>query len=281
MQLDHRVLGHGLGEAIDVAEAHRPGVLPAALDQAVLDPAVAQALDRARHRRHAGGPDPGARLPAQRVEDLRPPRPLLLHRPQVGQHLRLVAPVEPRVEPHRLLDQAPQHAPYVRGADVDQVGLRTGAAHRFDQARGAQEVGLRGEVGGVVELDRGSGGDHDVAARELRPALLGQAQAVAAEVDLDHVQLLGRQRLERRLADLGLQGLEAGAGQYLALQAVARRAPLGGADGHVDTADLGQRTEDLLDQRLAEVAGGAGDEQRLAGEGFSDQRLRYCPNAGA
>ncbi len=144
VQLDHRVLGHRLGERVDVGETHRVGMHAPAFDQAVLDPTLAQTLGRPRDGGRARRPHSRLRFTAQLLQNFRPPR-LLLHRAAQGrQHGRFVAPVEPRVERRFLTHESPQHPAHVRGGDVHEVWARTRGLQRFDQAGGAQQVRLCG-----------------------------------------------------------------------------------------------------------------------------------------
>ena len=79
MQLNDGVLGHRLGERIDVGETHRVGVDAAALDELVLDPTVAKAFRRSCDSRRAGRTHLRARLAAQALQDLRSSRLLFHH----------------------------------------------------------------------------------------------------------------------------------------------------------------------------------------------------------
>src|ERR1044072_6805939 len=66
------------------------------------------------------------------------------------------------------------------------------------------------------------------------------------------------------LAQLLLQALECRAGKPLALEAVRRRTARAGANGEVDPRDVRDRAQALLDDRLAEESGAAGDQEGLA-----------------
>src|SRR5437660_2923264 len=154
---------------------------------------------------------------------------------------------------------------------MDEVRFGTGLAQRPDQPGGTQEVGLGGKVRRVVELDGGGRVDDDVAAEELLAAGLAEAETVPPEVDLEHRQLLGHELAEALLAELLLQSPEGRAGEDLLIQPVGGRAPGARADGEGHPADLGHRAEQLLQYRLAEEAGGSGDEEGLPRESFGDQ----------
>ena len=58
VQLHHRVLGHRLGERVDIREPHRVGVDATALYEAILHPSIAQPLGSTRDRRRAGRAHP-------------------------------------------------------------------------------------------------------------------------------------------------------------------------------------------------------------------------------
>jgi len=271
VQLDHRVLGHGLREGIDVGEAHGARVDPPSLHQPVLHPPLPQPLNRASLGRRAGRAHLAARLASELVQDLRPPALLLHRRAQRAQDLGLVAPVEPRVAGQLLAEEPAQHPSHVGGRDVDQVRTGLELPEEPHQAGGAQEVGLCREVRRVVELHRGGGVDDDVAAPKLLAPGRAHPKAVEPEVDLQHGELLRSQPPEGVLAQFILQPAEGGAGQHLALQAFGCGPSGAGADGEIDPTDLGQGSEQLLDDGLAQEAGGAGDEQRSTGDGFFDQ----------
>ena len=135
--------------------------------------------------------------------------------------------------------------------------VRAGAAglQRFDQARRAEQVGLRR------------------ARAKLLACLVRETKDVAAEVDLDHVKLLGREPGERVFAQLFLQPPERGARENLAFEALGGRSPRARANGEVDAGDLRDRPQALLDDRLAEEAGAAGDQDGLALERLGDHRV--------
>ena len=111
----------------------------------------------------------------------------------------------------------------------------------------------------------------DVAARQLGAARLGQAEAIGAEVDLQDGELLGGEARKGLFAQLIFQALERRARKHLALEPFRGRAPRARADGEVDSANLRDRPEGLLDDRLAEKAGRAGDQDGLALQGFGNQ----------
>src|SRR5260370_2607989 len=141
---------------------------------------------------------------------------------------------------------------------------RARGLERFDQARGAHQVGLRGEIGGVVELDCGSRVDDDVARADERAALFAEAEPVASEVELEHRELLLGELGERRLAQLVLQTLERRARQHLALEALGGRSARARTDREVDAAALGNRAPAFLYQRFAQEAPAATDQHGLA-----------------
>src|SRR5437588_6656400 len=114
--------------------------------------------------------------------------------------------------------------------------------------------------------------DHHIAAAQLLAALIAQPEAVAAEVDLDHGKLGARQLREGFVAELFLQPLESRAGKHLALEALRCGTPRARTNREVDPSDVGYRAEALLDDRLAEEACAAGDQDGLALEGIRDHR---------
>src|SRR5216683_2148814 len=69
----------------------------------------------------------------------------------------------------------------------------------------------------VVELDRRSGVDDDVARAELVASRVGERESVTTEIDLQHGQLFFRERRESSVAQLFLEALESRARQHLAL----------------------------------------------------------------
>ena len=272
MQLDHRVLGHRLREGVDVGEAHRVGVHAAALDEPVLDPLLAQALGRARDRRHARGPHPRPRLALQPVQDLGPPRFLLDRTAQVRQHLGLVSPVQAGVERRLLAHQASQHPADVGSRDMHEVRPRRALAQGLDQPSRAQEVGLGGEVGGVVELNGRGGVDDDITLPQPLTRGFAQPQAVAPEIDLHDRELFRGEPGKAVLAELLPEPPEGGARQHLALEPLDRGPARARTDGQVDARDLRDGPQAFLDDRLAQEAGAAGDQDGLALEGLGDHR---------
>src|SRR5207245_8168132 len=114
--------------------------------------------------------------------------------------------------------------------------------------------------------------DHDIAPAQLLAVLVAESKAVAAEVDLDHGKLGARELRERLLAELFLQPFEGGAREHLALQALRRRPAGARSNREVDAGDVRNRAEALLDDRLAEKACAAGDQDGLALQGLGDHR---------
>ena len=152
MQLHNRLLGHRLGERVDVSETHRIRMDAAALDELVLYPPVAQTLSGARHRGRAGRTHPRAGLTPQSLQDLRASRLLLHGRAKVGQHRGLVAPVEAGVVRRLLANQAAKHSADVRGRDMDEMRPAAGRLQSLHHACRSKQIRLCGEVRGVVEL---------------------------------------------------------------------------------------------------------------------------------
>src|SRR5712692_8901165 len=65
--------------------------------------------------------------------------------------------------------------------------VRTAAPRpRSQQARRAHQVGLRGKIGWVVELDGGGRVDDDVAGADELAALIAETEPIASEVELEH-----------------------------------------------------------------------------------------------
>src|SRR5207237_1335350 len=112
--------------------------------------------------------------------------------------------------------------------------------------------------------------DDDVARPQLLATRIGQPQAVAAEVDLNHTELGADELGEAFLTELFLEPPERGARQDLALEPLRRRPPRARTDRQVDPRHVGNRTQAFLDERLAEEAGAAGDQDGLALQGFGD-----------
>src|SRR5438309_9993290 len=112
--------------------------------------------------------------------------------------------------------------------------------------------------------------DDDVARPQLVLRHIAQPEAVTAQVDLDDGELFGGQRGETLFAKLLLEPLERGARKDLALEPLRRGTPRARADPQVDTSNARNRPEALLDDRLAEKSGAAGDQDGLAFEGIGD-----------
>src|SRR2546430_11263207 len=147
---------------------------------------------------------------------------------------------------------------------------RAAGPQRLHEAGGAQQVRLRRQVGRVVELHVRVRVDTDIAPAQLLAVLVAESKAVAAEVDLDHGKLGAGQLRKRVLAQLFLQPFESGAREHLALQALRRRRAGAGSNREVDASDVRNRAEALLDDRLAEKAGAAGDQDGLALQGLGN-----------
>src|SRR6266853_4749119 len=113
--------------------------------------------------------------------------------------------------------------------------------------------------------------NHDLAGPQLLATRVAQPEPVAPQVDLDHRQLLRDELRESFLAQLLSQPFERGAGQHLLLEALGSGPACAGSDREVDAPDLRDRTEALLDDRLAEEAGAAGDQDGLALQGLGNQ----------
>src|ERR1700682_1094164 len=113
--------------------------------------------------------------------------------------------------------------------------------------------------------------NHDLAGAQLLATRVAQPEPVAPQVDLDHRQLLRHELRERFLTKLLSQALECRAGQHLFLEALGGGPARAGPDREVDAPDLRDRTKALLDDRLAEEAGAAGDQDGLALQGLGNQ----------
>ncbi len=165
---------------------------------------------------------------------------------------------------------------------MNEVRARTCLLHRLDHARGAEQVGLRREVGRIVELHGRGRVDDDVALAELLHARVGQPEPVATQVELENRELVLDERRECLIPELLLQPLEGRACEHLALQPLRGRPPRARADGEIDAPNVRDRTEAFLDERFAQEAGAAGDQDGLAlqGLGYQDRLIlvfgRYC-----
>src|ERR1700693_2644327 len=113
--------------------------------------------------------------------------------------------------------------------------------------------------------------NHDLAGAQLLATRVAQPEPVAPQVDLDHRQLLRHELRERFLAKLFPQALERRAGQHLLLEALGSGPACAGSDREVDAPNLRDRTKALLDDRLAEEAGAAGDQDGLTLQGLGNQ----------
>ena len=141
-----------------------------------------------------------------------------------------MAPVEARVERRLFSHDAAQHAPDESGGDVDEVRPRTACPQCLDQPRRAAQVGLRGQIGRVVEFHGRRRMDDDVACSQLLAAFIVETKPVATKIDLDHAKLCGRELGETLLTELFLQTFESGARQHLALEALERGAASAGTN---------------------------------------------------
>src|SRR6266851_3579857 len=182
-----------------------------------------------------------------------------------------MSPVQAGIERRLFAHQATQHSADVGGGYVHEVRACSRSLQRFDQPSGAEQVGLRRKVRRVVELDRRSGVDDDVARAELVASRVGERESVTTEIDLQHGQLFFRELRESSVAQLFLEALESRARQHLALEPLRRGTPRARAYGEVDAPDLWNRTQALLDDRLAQETGAAGDQNGLAFEGLCYQ----------
>src|SRR5262249_9679653 len=200
-------------------------------------------------------------LRAELIQHRGAPALLLYRRPQVAQHRGLVPPVEARVKRQLLADQATEHAADEGGGDVDEVRLCVELAQRLHQAAGAEQVGLRGQVGRIVEFNSGRRVDHDGAAAQLAARLIAETEGVPAEVHVHHRYLLGYQGSEWLLAELLPEPAKSRAGEDLTLKALARKTTRAGTDCQIDPLYTRQRPQALLHDGLAKEAGTARDEE--------------------
>src|SRR6266550_2899242 len=72
----------------------------------------------------------------------------------------------------------------------------------------AAQVGLRGQIGRVVEFHGRRRMDDDVACSQLLAAFIVETKPVATKIDLDHAKLCGRELGETLLTELFLQAFE-------------------------------------------------------------------------
>src|SRR5438552_19160887 len=140
---------------------------------------------------------------------------------------------------------------------------RAARTQGLDETCGTQQVGLGGEIGGVVELDGRRRVDRHVARAQLFASGIAQAEPVAPQVDLDHGELLGGKLAEALLAELVFQAFEGRARKHLALEALTGRPPRAGPDGKVDARDVRDRAQTLLYDRIDEEGGAAGVQEGL------------------
>src|SRR6266436_6999601 len=93
-----------------------------------------------------------------------------------------MSPVQAGIEWCLFADQATQHSADVRGGDMHEVRARSRSLQRLDQPCGAEQVGLRGKIRRVVELDRRRGVDDDVARAELLASRVGERESVTTQI---------------------------------------------------------------------------------------------------
>jgi hypothetical protein len=113
--------------------------------------------------------------------------------------------------------------------------------------------------------------DHDLARTQLLATGVVQPEPITPQVDLDNRELLRDELREIGLTPLFPEALERGARQDLPLQALGSRAASARTDRQVDAPYIGDRPQALLDDRLAQEAGAAGDQDGLALQGLGDQ----------
>ena len=269
------LLGEGLGVGVGVGPAEGEGAGAAGLDHALLDP-------RESPRLGLGGDERGARRPELATGLV---AELLEHgggaalgvgvgadaarRGDLGLPVEVVEPEGAGVD-RRLGGAAAPVAGDVAGRHRDEVRRDVELVARLRQAGGAEEVDLDGEVEGGVERHRGGGVDDGVAAGEDRPSGLVEPEPVGADVAGHHLNAAGDHLVEGRLAaELLAEPVEAVVLEDLALGALLDGAHAAGPDEEHELA-VGGRSQQALDQSGAHEAGGAGDEDALAGKVVPD-----------
>ena len=139
----------------------------------------------------------------------------------------------------------------------------------------AEQVDLDGLVERGVEADGRRGVDDDVAGGEEPPAVVVEAETVAADVTGDGDEPAGR-LVGEAVAELVAEAVEAVVLQDLAGRPLRRAGPATRTDEH-DDLGVRDRPEQPFDQRGAEETGRSGDEEPLPGQLVGDSHLRFLP----
>ena len=143
------------------------------------------------------------------------------------------------------------------------MGRDAEVAERAGDARRAHQVDLDGQVEGRVEAHRRGRVDHHVTRREHGPSLVGEAQAVGADITFDHLHPACDRLVERGLAaELGAEPVEAVVLEDLPRGPLLDRAHPSGPDQQ-DQLAVGDRTQEPFDECRAEKAGRTGDGYAL------------------
>src|SRR5262249_22739696 len=140
----------------------------------------------------------------------------------------------------------------------------------IEHAAGAEGVQVQRQVQALVEDNDGGGVDDDL-------RFLGQAAVVVvADAEAFVGQIAGDDGdalidiVVETLPEVALQAVEDAGLEEFGAEAVGGRdgagAALSSADEQVEAADVGEAAEHLVEEGLAEEAGGAGDEDGFAGK---------------
>ena len=269
-QLLGDLLGHRLGEGVDVGPAHGLGAGAAEVDQALIDPLAARLLG-------GGGDGLGAHpaVTALRGADLGAqglgPAGLGVD-PGAGPQRGLVlgAPVD--VRPERALAAQPLgDAADVGGGDMDDVRVLARGEERLVEVLRTADVRAEGLVDRRVEGHRGGGVDHHVEG-------IGDRGHVG-EVALEHADARIEDLLQLcpAVGAVGLQQIGPGGEHRLPQQLFEAFATGDGPLGahHGGDMDIGGGLQQRAEHRLPEEAGHAGEQDptpsagRAAGGGLN------------
>ena len=247
-----------------------------------MHPVLAQALGALGDQRPAGRAELGTRAGPELVQAFGGAALGIHIGPGASRRVDLGPPVqirEERVGGDRLLrSRTAAVAGHVARADRDQVRRRAELGHRLGDAHRAHQVDLDRAVERRVERHGRGRVDHHVGLGQRGPSVVVEAEPVGADVAADRPD--PRRHLGEAVgSELAAQPVEAVVAQHLALQA-----PLGG--GAATVADqqrelhVGHAAQQSLDQRGADEAGRAGDEDPRAGQTVDDHG-RFTSRQGA
>ncbi len=272
--LQQRPFAQSLGVRVGIGPAERRGPGHAGLHQLVLHPLHAQLLGALGQQRHPGC---AQLLPGSAVH-------LGQHRrraadgievgtgPAGGGHLAPPVNVRGvgRVVEGRLVGLAATGAGHVGGRDGHHVGVGAQLLHDLHHPDRAQEVDLDRLVQGRVERHRCRRVDEDVGSAQVLAARLVKAQPVDADVASDRHQPASHLFVEP-VAQLRPQAVEGVVLQHFAAH------PVGGPPAtrpHQNPEGAARHlAQQPLDERRAEEAGGAAEDDPLPVEGFGDHAV--------